>query len=237
MALLDVAPADALPNGFDMRVEPQSNTQLKFLVTNHDGTCATQMQVTVTTVPGNTPVTPTSTVAQDANNVVVTLPAGTASPLSFDAKCDNDGEHPVEASIIRSFATVNVTKVVQGPDTPSTTFTVHFDCKFTPDGAVSSAQGFLGSSASVHSSTLPADSIGDLQYGSTGGTSPFYDFVGPATCTLTETNTGGAQSTSITPNPVDVVDLIVYSATVTNTFPPLPPAPAAPVVVAPRFTG
>jgi hypothetical protein len=228
-ALLSAGPADAVVGPFTMDITPQSATALTFLVSNTDATCTSQLTLTITA--GATPITPTSTVNQDANNVLVTLPAGTSSPVTVVGNCV-DVDVPRQQTAQVFFATVNVTKQVQGPDPASTTFTVHFDCKFTPDGAGSSAQGFLGSSASVHSSTL-ADSIGDLQYGSTGGTSPFYDFVGPATCTLTETNTGGAQSTSITPNPVDVVDPIVYSATVTNTFPP----PAAALVVAPKFTG
>ncbi len=228
-ALLSAGPADAVVGTFTMDITPQSATALTFLVTNTDATCTSQLTLTITA--GATPVTPTSTVNQDVNNVLVTLPVGTPSPVTVVGNCV-DVDVPRQATDPIVFATVNVTKQVQGPDPANTTFTVHVDCAFTPDGAGSGAQGFAGSSASVHSNGVPTDVTGDLQYGSSGGTSPFYLF-DPATCTLTETNTGGAQSTSITPNPVDVVNPIVYSATVTNTF----PAPAAAVVVQPRFTG
>jgi Domain of unknown function (DUF5979) len=209
VALLSAGPANAA--GFSMSAILDSNTALTFLVTNNTNNCTSQMTLTITA--GATPVTPTSTVNQNVNTVLVTLPAGTPSPVTFVGNC-NDVEVPISSTAQGTFATVNVTKQVQGPDPATATFTVHFDCAFP---------GF-------------PHFTGDLQYGSTGGTTPFYLLTGGATCTLTETNTGGAQSTSITPNPF-TVDIVTVSATVTNTFPAAAAAPAAALVVAPQFTG
>jgi hypothetical protein len=203
VALLSAGPADAAPV-FSMSAVLHSNTALTFLVTNTSANCGTS-QMTLVITAGATPVTPTSTVNQDDNTVLVTLPAGTPSPVTFVGNCNG-----ASGTTQGTFATVNVTKQVQGPDPATATFTVHFDCAFP---------GF-------------PSFTGDLQYGSTGGTTPFYLLPGGgATCTLTETNTGGAQSTSITPNPF-TVNSPTASATVTNTFPA-----AAALVVAPQFTG
>ncbi len=225
-ALLSAGPADAA-TPFTMDVVPQSSTALTFLVTNANGSCSNQLTLSITA--GATPVTPTSTVNQDLNNVLVTLPVGTPSPLTFVGSC-LDVEIPLQQTAQAFFATVSVTKQIQGTDPANATFTVHFDCAFGAVNASSSAKAFPGSAASVHGASPPPSVSGDLQYGSSGGTSPFYLF-DPASCPLTETNTGGAQSTSITPNPVVVADPIPIPATVTNVY------PAAALVVAPRFTG
>jgi hypothetical protein len=216
------------PTSVPLSVVPQSHTALTFLVAVSGSTkCSSpsQLVLTITAGSGLTPVTPTSTVNQDANDVLVTLPAGTLSSVQFVGDCLDAGG-PIEGTSTVHFGTVNVMKQVQGPDPADTTFTVHFDCTVQ---AGSTANGFTASSTVVPTVGAP-DTTGDLQYGSSGGTLVFYAF-GKGTCTLTETNTGGAQSTSISPNPVDVVNPIVYSTTVTNTFPPLALAPA--VITAP----
>jgi hypothetical protein len=238
VALLSAAPAGADGTSFTMIVDQQSNTALTLLVSNFNKTCTNQLQLTITAGPANTPITPNSTVNQDLNDVVVTLPTGTPSPLSIVGNCLDASDNQIQGTATPAFATVNMTKQVQGPDPANATFTVHFDCAFSSIVSASSAKGSAGSSGSVHAN-VGGQLTGDLQYGAAGGTSPFY-FIepelaafAPATCTLTETNTGGAQSTSISPNPVTIADPIVYSATVTNTF----VAPAAALVVAPQFTG
>ena len=227
-AVLGSEPAGAAGT-FTIVVTPQSATALTFLVSNADATCSnSQLQVTAVAGPGNTPVTPTSVVHQDANDVVVTLPSGTPTPVTFSGSC-LDVEIPISATADPvAFATVNVQKVVVGSDPPGDTFTVQVSCLGGGGAAgASGASGFGSGSSSVHSSDGAPPS---LQYGAAGGTSPVYVF-GPSTCTLSETNAGGAASTTISPNPVDVVDPAVFSATVTNVF------PAAPLVVAPAFTG
>jgi len=224
-ALLSAEPAGAVGT-FTIEVTPQSATALTFLVSNTDATCSnSQLQVTAVAGPGNTPVTPTSVVHQDANDVVVTLPVATPSPVTFSGSC-LDVELPIAATADPvAFATLNVQKVVVGSDPPGDTFTVQVSCLGA--GSTSGASGFGSRSNSVHSSDGAPPT---LQYGAAGGTSPVYVFEA-STCTLTETNAGGAASTTISPNPVEITDPIAFSATVTNVF------PAAPLVVAPAFTG
>ncbi len=232
VALLSAAPSGATGT-FTMDVAAQSNTSLTWLVSNIDTdpslTCTdSNLAVTVVAGPSSTPVTPTSAVVQSANEVLVTLPAGTPSPVTFSGSCLN-GENPISAiDGPLGFATLNVAKVVQGSDPGGDSFTVALSCLGTT--STSSANGFGSGSSSEHSATVATPSSGNLQYGAAGGTSPFYVYEA-STCTVTETNAGGAASTTITPNPVDVEDPIPYSVTVTNVF------PAAAIVVAPEFTG
>ncbi len=119
-------------------------------------------------------------------------------------------------------------KLVQGSDPGGDSFTVAVSCTANPIDGLSGASGFGSGSSSRSADLLPWS--GNLQYGAAGGTLPFYGFEA-STCTVTETNAGGAASTTITPNPVDVEDPIPYSVTVTNVF------AAAAIVAAPAFTG
>jgi hypothetical protein len=154
---------------------------------------------------------------------------------------------------------LTIKKVVTGLVPPGTTFTVTVDCL----GA--SAGGASGSSSSTSSTEAPVHAAVpdlhqvitfDAQGHPTSANSTFpVGFL--ATCTATETVTGGAQSVSYScavvgtpgstpadttcstnqqtvnfgPSTAGVVDATI---TVTNKFPdPAPP----PVVVSPRFTG
>ena len=152
-----------------------------------------------------------------------------------------------------------IKKVVTGPVPPGTTFTVTVDCL-----GAASAGGASGSSSSTSSTEAPVHAAApvlhqvitfDAQGHPTSANSTFpVGFL--ATCTATETVTGGAQSVSYScavvgtpgstpadttcstnqqtvnfgPSTAGVVDATI---TVTNTFPP----PPEPVVVSPRFTG
>jgi hypothetical protein len=230
-AFVTAAPAGAA-NDFTLDITPQSNTSLTFLATNADGTCSNFENLNVTAVtagPSDTPVTPTSTEQQDTNDVVFVLPAGTPSPITVTGGCFNSADDPISATAEDlAFATVSVAKVVQGSDPATATFTVAVACTLVGSG--STASGFGSGASSVHSASPEPPSAGNLQYGAAGGTLPFYVY-DESTCTVTEPNTGGATSTTINPNPVDVADPIPYSVTVTNTF------AAAAIVALPAFTG
>ena len=77
-----------------------------------------------------------------------------------------------------------------------------------------------------------------LTFPATGGTQDVF-ITRSSDCTTSETPPPGCTLTSIDPVKTEVRDDIVYPVTVTNDCPPPEPAaaPAAAVVVAPRFTG
>jgi len=126
-------------------------------------------------------------------------------------------------------ATLTVTKAVVGTPPAGTTFTLHILCAPTD----SARQGGLGSTATAYDEDIP--------FGAAGG-SKDYIFTGPSRCTITETNAGGATS-STGPVTVAILGPTNYSATITNTFvapattTTAPAAAAAAVQAAPAFTG
>jgi hypothetical protein len=127
-------------------------------------------------------------------------------------------------------ATLTVTKTVVGTPPANTTFVLHLRCvpSMPPVADVSP----LGGAAPVYDE--------DVNFGAAGGSQDF-PFHNPAVCTLTETNDGGANS-STGPVTVDIIHPTLYHAAITNTFDPIvtttTPAKAAPAVeTAPAFTG
>ena len=126
-------------------------------------------------------------------------------------------------------ATLTVTKAVVGTPPAGTSFTLHILC-----GSIESApSGALGSTATAYDEDIP--------FGAAGG-SKDYVFTGPSSCTITETDAGGATS-STGPVTVAILAPTDYSATITNTFvapvttTTAPAAAAAAVQAAPAFTG
>jgi len=139
--------------------------------------------------------------------------------------------------------TLVVTKVVEGPVPEGTEFVITVDCPVTDRSAEVDPEG-LGVSE-------------ELTFGEEGGSEevsvPFF----ADECTVTETEDGGAASTTyagedvpggcdVTANEdnavVDFIEPVECEVTVTNTFeeeppPPPEPEPAAQVVTAPTFTG
>jgi hypothetical protein len=114
-------------------------------------------------------------------------------------------------------ATLTVTKAVVGVAPPDATFVLHVFCPgIEPNpSAAPSTDGPLRPATPV----LWYDE--DLTFGATGGSTvlPFPAFIG-ATCTVTETQNGGAISTS---PPVQLaIGAGSYTATITNTFGPSP---------------
>ncbi len=145
-----------------------------------------------------------------------------------------------------SVNTLTIKKVVVGPVSASTTFTVHVHCEPTQ-----------GKASSINEDVV-FDSTGTATSGNEQiETSDFF------ACTATETVTGGAQTVAFACSPTDDADIdcsttatsgtlefmdvidTTGTITVTNTFPvpvtPVTPVtpiqPAAEVVVAPAFTG
>ena len=130
-------------------------------------------------------------------------------------------------------ATLTVTKAVVGTPPTGTTFTLHILCTIPDQTTIVPVSGF--GSAAV---TTVYDE--DIPFGAAGGSKDFV-FLDPAQCTVTETNNGGATS-STGPVNVDILAPTLYSATITNTFVAAPtttaPAAAAAAVQAtPAFTG
>jgi hypothetical protein len=164
------------------------------------------------------------------------------------------GATPLAASTLGSaqtLPTLTVDKVVTGAVPPGTTFTVTVVCTIT------ATAGSSGSAATTRSSvtpqTAPPSTTTTITFNAQGDPTSS-NMVSPnnvpASCTVTETATGGAQSTSYTcalgSTSLDTTcstneQTVTFGAdssgattvTVTNTF-PLPPPP--PAVVA-AFTG
>jgi hypothetical protein len=151
-------------------------------------------------------------------------------------------------------ATLDVTKVVEGDVPPGTTFTVEVLCPFQLNGPPTDATavdaeewGGTPEGDSDIQETLTFDEEGGTQ--TVEGISFFH-----RECTITETETGGAESVTTTAGAGDPEDCRVTPGTtsgaiefgdpvtcevvVTNTFPEPEPAPAAQAVaVGPTFTG
>ena len=144
------------------------------------------------------------------------------------------------ASAGRTAATLTVTKTVVGTPPPGATFVVNVLCvEEAPPGTTLPVIFSGGSSrASGLSETVYDD---DVVFGPSGGSEEFI-FFSEATCTVTEVDDGGADSST---GPVVVVidSDARFTAEIVNTFDPDPkttaaPIPAAEAVVAvPAFTG
>ena len=128
------------------------------------------------------------------------------------------GATPADAG--GEFLSVDVTKVVVGDPPPGSTFVVRNDCE----------------SAAVDASFEAAGGFKELTFANEG-----------SSCSVSEPQNGGADSTTFACQPLenvscDTTSFVVdefdagVSITVTNTFVPSPP-PAAAVEAAPTFTG
>ena len=141
-------------------------------------------------------------------------------------ECQN-GEFPQTFNGSFAFARLTVEKVVDGTAPAGTTFAIEADC-FSESGD-------------------PYDFTEDLEFPAEGGSQAVILY-GGAVCTTSETDDGGADSSTVDtpetdfgPAPVDL------TSTVTNVFEAGPPPPtptpepeppaAMPVAVAPTFTG
>jgi len=125
-------------------------------------------------------------------------------------------------------ATLRVTKTVTGAPAPQTTFAIVVDC--VPVEVPRAADALPPGQTPPFTDTLT--------FPATGGTQDVF-ITRSSDCTTSETPPPGCTLTSIDPVKTEVRDDIVYPVTVTNDCPPPEPAaaPAAAVVVAPRFTG
>lgn len=136
-----------------------------------------------------------------------------------------DGEFTETYFAFFAFARLTIDKVVEGTPPAGATFTVEAVCD--SDDFESEEEGTFTE---------------ERTFASTGGSAAVVLYAG-SECTVTETNDGGATSSSITdattdfgPAPMDL------TTTVTNVFAAAPPAPtppgaAQPVVTQPTFTG
>jgi hypothetical protein len=141
------------------------------------------------------------------------------------------GAAPVAAqttTIPSELATLTVTKTVFGTPPAGTTFVLHLTCVSSPLNA-----------GNVSKSAQLADYDEDMTFGAAGGSKNF-TFNRESTCDVTETDDGGATSSS---GPVHVVinNPTQFNATITNTFveatTTAPPAAWAAVEAKPAFTG
>jgi hypothetical protein len=151
-------------------------------------------------------------------------------------------------------ATLDVTKVVEGEVPPGTTFTIEVSCpaivKGPPtDDAAVDAEDWGGGPEGTE------DIEETLTFGEEGGTQSVEGItIATQHCTITETDTGGAEAVTttagagdpddcnVTPGTtsgeIDFDDATTCEVIVTNTFPEPEPAPAAQAVtVGPTFTG
>jgi hypothetical protein len=109
-----------------------------------------------------------------------------------------------EASI--AFARLLIDKDVEGDVPDGTTFTVEVTCATGSEAAAANA------------SPQNEDTVYEREFDADGGTEAVY-FYDPAHCTIAETEDGGAMSTSIDPDEVEIIEPADFSTTVTNTFP------------------
>ena len=135
------------------------------------------------------------------------------------------GAQSPPTTVQQEVANLTVTKTVVGTAPSTAQFTLHITCS--------------GSSITVESQVTDYDE--DMTFGPTGG-SKLFVFTGPSLCTITETDDGGANSSS-GPVQVSIESPIDYSAEITNTFDPVvtpttaPAAAAAAVQTTATFTG
>jgi hypothetical protein len=138
------------------------------------------------------------------------------------------GAAPVGAqtTTVPEVATLTVTKTVVGTPPAGTTFTLHISCA----GDSEQVEGMSGQAV---------DYDQDIPFTAAGGSVDFV-FTGPSACEITETDDGGATSSSGSVE-VAILEPIDYAAEITNTFADpattAPAAEAAAVEAAPAFTG
>lgn len=228
--------------GFAITVSPSGNShQVVFDFDIPGDECVSD---TVVTVPG----VPDAIVdLADANSGTVTLPVGTPGNFyDLEIEC-SDGRTTISSVGGFAFASVNVDKVVTGEVPADAQFAISVACENRVGGA---RQSFTGSSEG-----LDAALQADLTYGASGGSEYLVSYEA-ASCTVSETDDGGAVTSSITvedcgsdvstlqapeaagpsgdfiiPEPTDCTQ------TVTNEFAPPAAQPADVVQQQPGFTG
>ncbi len=133
------------------------------------------------------------------------------------------------ASAGREMATLTVVKTVDGTAPADAEFVINVFCEDElPNGTVP-----IDEVIRIQGDGVVYDE--DITFGPTGGDEDF-DFFGPARCTITEIDDGGADSST---GPVDVFleDPTSYEAEIVNTFDPEPTTtttvPSAPTTAAP----
>ncbi len=209
-------------------------------------TCVSDTNVTVTGVPGAT------FVLDDPNSGTITLPVGTpGGNYQVVVTCDaGKGTSTATGGLV--FASVNVDKVVEGDVPADATFPVTVTC--------SGGVGLTADSFSPEGSQFLIDS--SFSFDAAGG-SKYLVAYGPQGCILSETDDGGATSTTLDLNncdegrtnapdaaateaagpsgTFDIVDPTDCTQTITNVFaaPAAPPAaqPADVTQQQPAFTG
>jgi hypothetical protein len=205
----------------ELIVELESPVEpLTFTAAFDDGTCVDGEFDTLVEA-NNNEVTPVSVTQNsgDPDLFTIVLPSNTPpGELDVDIECDDgDGTTEEHGSVL--WASIPVTKVVVGTVLSTTQgFTVKVDCQ---SESASDEPGPV---------ELPEDFTAFLQFGVSGGLKYVYTDH-PGLCAITETNTGGATSVTISPDVVDTSPApAAYPVTVTNTF-------VAPVAAQPNFTG
>ena len=139
------------------------------------------------------------------------------------------GAVSVDTTMPSKVATLTVTKMVVGTPPAGTTFVLHIRCVGT----------MRDSSATPQGGAVPVYDE-DVNFGAKGGSRDF-SFGQTASCVVTETDDGGANSKS-GPVTVEIDKPAFFHAVITNTFDPIatttaPAKAAAAVQAAPAFTG
>jgi hypothetical protein len=152
-----------------------------------------------------------------------TFRPGAAAPAGFyELEIFCEGAVPESYSIEFAFARLTIDKVVKGTPPAGTTFTVEAVC----DPGVEEAEPLTE----------------ERTFASAGGSATVILYDG-AVCTVTETDDGGATSSTITDGTTNfLAEPLDLTTTVTNVFAavtpaPTPPGAAQPVVAPPAFTG
>jgi hypothetical protein len=109
-----------------------------------------------------------------------------------------------------AFARLLIDKEVEGDVPAGTTFTVEVACE--------EGEGVAVADVGPQDEHDGQTAVYERQFGADGGSDVVY-FYGPADCIITETEDGGAESTSIEPDEVEISDPEDFSTVVTNTFP------------------
>ena len=232
-------------NGLNVNIGPTGDdTQPRFTIEVDPADCLDDLTVDVIGVNGEV------VDVIDANNATIALPVGTpGGAYLVEVTCSTDtGTRSGETEI--AFGNVIVDKVVEGAVPPGTEFVVVVEC--TGEVFIESGEGYGPEAAEGFGSNIDETFV----FPATGGTGFAVHYDGQV-CTITETETGGAQSVDVATEdcegrngpmspateatsgdffigaPVDCVQ------TVTNTFPDADVADDDDDVVAatPTFTG
>jgi hypothetical protein len=232
------------PPGLSVAAEPTfDDTQPRFTVEILSADCLSDTVIDVIGVEGEV------VDFSDPNNATVSLPVGTpGGEYLIEVSCSTDtGTRSGQAGI--AFGNVIVDKVVEGAVPPGTEFVVVVEC--TGQAFTESGEGYGAEAGEGLGSTINETFV----FPATGGTG-FAVHYNAQDCTITETETGGAQSVDVATEDCEGNGLLSPAAeattgdffigapvdcvqTVTNTFPGADVADDDDDVVAatPTFTG